>query len=216
MPWHDLVRKYLDPAEDLCGRRVLEIGCGRGEFARWLAGSGNAPASIAAADFSPAAIQIARQVGGRGGFPSITWEVADIQAIPHPDASFDTVISCETIEHVPDPAKAVRELVRVLKPGGRLFLTTPNYLGTFGLYRGYLRLVGRPWTEAGQPINRFVMLPRTARWVRAAGAEVEAVDSVGHYVLLPGRHPIRLERNLLPSFISKWFGLQSCVVARKT
>src|SRR5262249_27760351 len=81
----------------------------------------------------------------------------------------DTVISCETIEHVPDPSRAVAELAQVLKPGGRLFLTTPNYFGPFGLYRAYLRLRRRRFTEVGQPINQLTLLPRTLRWIRRAG-----------------------------------------------
>jgi 2-polyprenyl-6-hydroxyphenyl methylase/3-demethylubiquinone-9 3-methyltransferase len=47
-------------------------------------------------------------------------------ALPFPDASFDSVISSECIEHTPDPVAAVAEMLRVLKPGGHLFLTTPN------------------------------------------------------------------------------------------
>ena len=78
--------------------------------------------------------------------------MGDIQHIAHPDASFDTVISCETIEHVPDAALAVRELSRVLTPGGRLFLTTPNYLGATGLYGGYLRL------ERARMLTRWIAL----------------------------------------------------------
>lgn len=51
--------------------------------------------------------------------------VSDITAIPRPDASFDAVMCVEVLEHVPDPAQAVAELVRLLKPGGTLLLTAP-------------------------------------------------------------------------------------------
>ena len=53
-PWHRLLRAHLEPARDLAGRRVLEIGCGRGGFACWLAArpAGERPAEIVAADFS--------------------------------------------------------------------------------------------------------------------------------------------------------------------
>jgi SAM-dependent methyltransferase len=72
-----------------------------------------------------------------GNLQNIEWRVADIQALPWPDNSFDTAISCETIEHVPSPRTAVRELARVLRPGGKLFLTVPNYFSMLGVHRLY-------------------------------------------------------------------------------
>lgn len=52
--------------------------------------------------------------------------------LPYSDASFDTVVSMEVIEHVTQPLTWLREALRVLKPGGQLFLTTPNY-GSYSL-----------------------------------------------------------------------------------
>src|SRR5262245_35294962 len=141
--WHRLLKQQLGPVRDLANKRVLEIGCGRGGFACWLARQQPAPAEVVAADFAATAVDQGREHAAQLGLTNTTWQVADIQRLTHADASFDTVISCETIEHVPDPRQALRELARVLRPGGRLFLTTPNYLGTFGLYRIYLRLRGR-------------------------------------------------------------------------
>jgi 2-polyprenyl-3-methyl-5-hydroxy-6-metoxy-1,4-benzoquinol methylase len=54
--------------------------------------------------------------------------------LPHPEASFDVVVSMDVIEHVPNPEPWVRELARVLRPGGSVFLTTPNYgFSTLGI-----------------------------------------------------------------------------------
>lgn len=54
--------------------------------------------------------------------------VGDIQAIPLPDQSFDTVFSAEVLEHVPDPDKALREIYRVLKPGGHFVMSIPHLM----------------------------------------------------------------------------------------
>lgn len=51
--------------------------------------------------------------------------VSDITAIPVPDASFDAIMCCEVFEHIPEPAKAVQEFSRILKPGGTLITTAP-------------------------------------------------------------------------------------------
>lgn len=213
-PWHALILEHLGPA-DLAGKRVLEIACGRGGLACRLAGQPLRPACLVAADFSQAAVAKGKAFAATHHVSGIHWELSDIQKIGHADASFDTVISCETIEHVPDPRSALRELTRVLKPGGRLLLTTPNYLGSLGLYRLYLRLRGRRYSEEGQPINRFMLLPLTVARVKRAGLRVTAIDAVGHYLLWPGRPPIEVPRLNDPRVLMRWFGLHSLVVAEK-
>jgi len=214
-PWHGLVMSHLVRERDLASRRVLEIGCGRGGFALWLASQSPRSRLLVAADFSPIAVLKGRAAILESHVDAPLWEIADIESIPHAGGTFDTVISCETIEHVPDPRRAIRELARVLRPGGRLFLTTPNYLGVFGLYRGYLRIRGRRYTEEGQPINHFTTLPSTLRWVTEAGLQVLAVDGVGHYVPIPGRQPPRIYFLDRMSFLTRWLALHSLVVAGK-
>jgi 2-polyprenyl-3-methyl-5-hydroxy-6-metoxy-1,4-benzoquinol methylase len=212
-PWYQLVRRQFDVARDIAGRRVLEIGSGRGGFACWLATQPHPPAEIVAVDYSGVAVEKGRAYAAAAGIAGIIWQTGDIQAIAHNDASFDTVISCETIEHVPNPRQAVSELARVLKPSGRLFLTTPNYLGPMGLYRAYLRLRGRRFTEVGQPINQLTLLPRTLLWVRRAGLRLEAVRGEGHYFPAPGSPPRRLR--WLDHDALKWLALHVVVVASK-
>ena len=214
-PWHELVREYLDPSRDVAGKMVLEIGCGRGGFTSWLASLPTPSRQLVATDFAHSAVHKGRAFAQSLDLAGISWSVGDIQGLAHVDHSFDTVISCETIEHVPDPAKAIAELARVLKRGGKLILTTPNYLGPYGLYRIYLRLRGRRFTEAGQLINNLTLLPCTMRWISKAGLRIIAVDAIGHYLMLPGRTPIRLERPTSSRFIVRWFGLHSIVVAQK-
>jgi len=213
-PWHQLVRRYLDPTNDLMDRRVLEIGCGRGGFAAWLAKHTASPRSVVAADFSEIAIAIAQR-SCAGQQANLSFVVQDIQALQFDDASFDTVFSCETIEHVPAPRRAVSELARVLKPGGRLFLTTPNYLNAMGLYRGYLRLAGRPFTECGQPINNFTLFPRTLSWVRRAGLLGKVVDGTHHPMPFPGRSPLDLDFLGRMGPMTRWLALHQLILCAK-
>lgn len=214
-PWHRLVKSHLEYARDVSDKRILEIACGRGGFACWLASQSPPPAEIVASDFASTAIEKGRTLAAERGLSGITWETGDIQNIAHETESFDTVISCETVEHVPEPRRAISELARVLKPGGRLFLTTPNYLCVYGPYRIYMRLTGRRFTEEGQPINNLLLLPLTRRWVVNAGLRVRVVDGFGHYLLLPGRGPKELPFFNNPRFLMRWFGLHSLIVAEK-
>lgn len=214
-PWHRLVIKHLDPERDLIGKNILEIGCGRGGFTCWLAGQRARPARIVAADFATTAVQKGSAFARERRLSGISWEVNDIQNIAHPDASFDTIISCETVEHVTAPQRALNELARVLKPGGRLLLTTPNYLGSLGLYRVYLRLRGRAFTEEGQPINNFLLLPLTRSWVAQTGLRVSKVDAVGHYLPFPGRPPLEIPLFNNPRRMMRWLAHHSLIVAEK-
>ena len=213
-PWHDLVLTHLQPA-DLDGRAVLEIGCGRGELACELVSGNTPPARLIAADFAHAAVRLGRVRAASRDIAGVTWMVADVQHIGLPDASVDTVISCETIEHLPDPVQALREFHRVLRPGGRLILTTPNYFGPFGLYRAYLRLRGRRYTEGDQPICRLTMLPRTLFWVWRSGLRVRTAAATGQYLLAPGRLPWEPSGLKRLNWLLWPLGLHSLVVAEK-
>ena len=190
-PWHLLARDNLP---ELFGRDVLEIGCGRGGFAAWLDGLPEArrPASIVAADFSETAVAKARAHGAEHGLQRVTFSCADLMGLHFPDSTFDVAFSFETIEHVPHPRRALAELHRVLRPGGKLCLTFPNYFGVQGLHRAWREATGRPWTEGGQPINHFLLLPRVFAWLAAAGFRVETWKGEGHYVPVPRRDPLRL------------------------
>lgn len=139
---------------------------------------------VAAQDFSATPIAEAQR---RYPLDNLTFSVGNIEAIDSPDQAFDVVVSCETIEHVPHPARAVAELARVLRPGGVLLLTTPNYLSLQGVQRMYWKVTGRRWDEGGQPIANLTLLPRTVQWVRRTGLRMERLTGDVWAVPIRGR-----------------------------
>jgi SAM-dependent methyltransferase len=201
-PWHELAKRHVG---GVGGKRVLEIGCGRGAFALWLAGQG---AHVTAADFSPAAVDAAARLVG----DSCDLAVADVQRIPYPDGAFDVVVSLETLEHVPDPLLGLRELIRVTKPGGRLVVSTPNYLGPIGVYRLMSKLAGKTFTEGGQPTFKPLTTVGRVWTLRRLGCKVVAVDgAVQHFPL--GFATVPLERVAQPHAVWKWVAHHGITVA---
>ncbi|MCQ3943049.1 MAG: hypothetical protein DPW22_07520 [Alphaproteobacteria bacterium] len=96
---------------------VLDVGCGTGLNAEIIRGKGH---TVVGVDVSPVAI--AQFVAN--GFEGHVCDVTD--GLPFPDGRFDLVYASEVIEHVNDTAAFLGELARVIKPGGRLLLSTPN------------------------------------------------------------------------------------------
>src|SRR5215467_14244161 len=147
-PWYQLVREKIG---NVAGQRILEIACGRGGFSRELSACG---ASVTGCDFSLAALRVGTEkLKASGDGKTCAFVQGDAQVLPFANESFDTIVSCETIEHVPDVRSAVREMWRVAKPGGKLLLTTPNYANLMGLYDLYAR-VRHPKRKDDQPFDR--------------------------------------------------------------
>jgi 2-polyprenyl-3-methyl-5-hydroxy-6-metoxy-1,4-benzoquinol methylase len=214
-PWYNLVLEYLPPVK---GKRVLEIACGRGGFAGLLASKG---ASMFGADFSETALRIAQKKSPRDcdGDILLSLAQADAQRLPYASESFDIVISCETIEHLPDPLSALKEMARVCRTGGLLYLTTPNYFNAMGLYCVYARLRGRRATPGSdQPFDRVFLFPEVRRMLKSAGWDIVRTDGTVHQFPFPGREPGRwraIERSRL---VRRWLGafaLHQFLMARK-
>lgn len=101
---------------------VLNAGCGAGSFTMKLIDAGYDVTSVDASE--PFVERLAGELERRG-LAHAPVAVADLHELPFPDASFDGVVSGEVLEHLADDETAVRELVRVLRPGGMLVVSVP-------------------------------------------------------------------------------------------
>jgi SAM-dependent methyltransferase len=106
-------------------RRVLEVGCGRGELAERIASE--LGAGVVAVDQSAHMVELTRARG-------IEAHVGDVQQFDLPDAAFDGALAAWMLYHVPDVDQALAELARVLRPGGRLVAVTNGADHTQELY----------------------------------------------------------------------------------
>jgi len=123
--WRDQAwrRAAIRAANVKPGERVLDVACGTGDLTELFA---NTPAShVVGGDFTPAMLDVARArlaSLSEARRAKVTYTDADATALAFPDQSFDVVSIAFGLRNVTDPAKAIREFVRVLKPGGRLVI----------------------------------------------------------------------------------------------
>lgn len=114
-------QRLLQPAQLKSGESVLDVGCGSGSLAIVAKRHVGAKGSVYGIDASEAMIRRARRRAKKAG-ADVTFDSALAQSLPFPDARFDVVLSTVMLHHLPRKIReeSVREMRRVLKPGGRL------------------------------------------------------------------------------------------------
>ena len=106
------------------GERVLDVGCGTGVVTRMAAKRVTRVGEVVGLDVHPAMLAVARHATPRD--LTINWLEASADAIPLPDDSFDVVLCQMSLQFMPSQLGVLREMGRVLRPGGRLVLNVPG------------------------------------------------------------------------------------------
>jgi SAM-dependent methyltransferase len=159
--------------------RLLELGAGHCEIARILRSRGW---EVHTADIQEACVAEAVALG----FPATRLDLNEV--LPYPDGAFHCVVMLEVIEHVARAEFALGEVARVLSPGGKLLLSTPNHV----FYKSRIRMLrGRPLGMEGEHL-RFFVKTQLESLLAGKGFRILGRNSSGHLPLMDGRWMRRL------------------------
>jgi SAM-dependent methyltransferase len=158
-------------------KRILDAGCGNGRYSRFLLRRADPDALITAFDYSQGMLLRARK---RLGTDRVTQAAADLTRLPYADGSFDAVVCGWVLEHLPDPHPGLRELARVMRPGGKLLLlaTEDTFNGAICSRLWHCRTYNRAdlrkvCAEFGLSWERELWFSRLHAWLRWGGIIVE-------------------------------------------
>jgi 2-polyprenyl-6-hydroxyphenyl methylase/3-demethylubiquinone-9 3-methyltransferase len=188
---------YVAQRAPLVGVSALDVGCGGGLLSEALAKAG---AQVTAIDLAPNLLKVARlhglESGIKVGYRQVTVEVL-ADELP---ASFDVITCMEMLEHVPDPAAIVAACARLLKPGGRLFLSTLNRTpAAFALAIVGAEYVARLLPKGTHLYRDFIKPAELARMLRDAGLALEDISGL---LYEPWRNGARLSKRTEVNYLA--------------
>lgn len=165
--------KLANLVEATAGDRAVDLACGPGTLAlrfarrvRWICGL----------DLTPAMLLRAKNSAKSDGLANLNFSIGDAQALPFPDDSVDFVVTSYSLHHIPDPARVIREMARVVRRGGRvgvIDVCAPEDAKAAELNNRIDRLRDPSHTRS-LPQSEFEKL------FAAAGLRVTAVEIEGH------------------------------------
>lgn len=178
-PLHDLnpVRlAFIAERQKLKGARVADIGCGGGILTEALARAG---ANAIGLDLSGEAIEAARAHALESAL-NIDYQLLAVEDFAEQYAgSFDALTCMEMLEHVPDPASILLACATLLKPGGRLFVSTLNRTpAAFALAIVGAEYIAGILPKGTHQYREFIKPSELATWLRAADLELEDVSGL--------------------------------------
>lgn len=163
---HGLASGVLEWLAPQPGERILDLGCGDGQLTQKLVAGG---ADIAAADASSEMVEAARSRG-------ITAEVAKAEELPYADASFDAVFSNAVLHWVRDQDAMMREVHRVLKPGGRFVAEMGGHGNIAAIHTGLRAVLARHGFEDREDGVNYYPTPESySRRLVSHGFAVEQI-----------------------------------------
>lgn len=128
----------LDLVHAVSGDRILDVGCGTGVLAREAKARFGDTCSVSGLDASAGMLTVAERLA-----PEISWRQGRAESLPYADESFDVVVSQFGLMFFPDPVQAIREMLRVLKPGGRAAVAVWDSLENSEAYSRLVDLLER-------------------------------------------------------------------------
>jgi SAM-dependent methyltransferase len=150
---------YLRPAK--AGGRVLDVGCGAGQVVGRLSEAGYEAYGV---DVSEPNIERARKFSSR-------CEFYDGKHLPFPDRHFASIGALNVLEHVEEPEDFIVEVVRVAEPGGRVLISSPNFLRVLGFRDYHPKMRGlsnkwQNWKRLNQKSRQMRQDPASVRFDR--------------------------------------------------
>ena len=173
--------EYVRSRVGLHGAAVLDVGCGAGLLSEALAGEG---ADVAALDLAPELIEIAKlhllEMQAMRPSLRVDYRLQSIESIAaEKPSAFDAIACMEMLEHVPDPSSIVRSCAALLKPGGRLFVSTLNRTAAaFALAIVGAEYVANLLPRGTHSYAQFIRPAELAAWLREAGLHLEDVSGL--------------------------------------
>ncbi len=181
---------YVAARAPLAGTQALDVGCGGGLLSEAMAAAG---ASVTAIDLAPSLLEVARLHLLESGL-AVDYRQCGVEMLAdEAPGRFDVVTCMEMLEHVPDPAAIIAACARLLRPGGRLFLSTLNrtpraFAAAIVGAEYVLRLLPRGTHHYAQ----FLKPSEIAAAVRSANLELEDVRGIAW-------NPLTRRASLTPS-----------------
>jgi 2-polyprenyl-6-hydroxyphenyl methylase/3-demethylubiquinone-9 3-methyltransferase len=169
---------YVAGRVALRGARVLDVGCGAGLLSEALAGEG---AHVVALDLAPELVEVAKLHLLESGL-EVDYRLVSVEALAEQvPGSFDAITCMEMLEHVPDPGSVLQACATLLKPGGKLFVSTLNRTpAAFAAAIVGAEYIARLLPKGTHDYRSFIRPSELAGWLRDAGLRLDDVSGLAY------------------------------------